>query len=159
MCLFVYIEQIFRIDVGVPLSRRETRMAQQLLNRSQIAAALQQMRGEGVPQGMGTRFGSDPCPDQTTRYDSTNRAVGEGPSARALEYRISTGCSGPRANISTYSKTCRDTERNPSFFSPFSQNSDRPVSDIQIIHDDPNDFGTSHAGRVQQLKDGSISLF
>ena len=40
-------------DVGVELGRRQVGMAQEFLHRAEVGAALQQVRGEGVPEQVG----------------------------------------------------------------------------------------------------------
>ncbi len=51
----VAFEQPRRIDGGIDLRRRERCMAEKLLDRAEIAAAAEQMRREGVPQGVRCR--------------------------------------------------------------------------------------------------------
>src|SRR5262249_21996269 len=48
----VDLEQPLGVDGGVDLRGRERRVAKQLLDRAQIAAAGEEMRGEGVAQGV-----------------------------------------------------------------------------------------------------------
>ena len=46
----VDVEQLRGVDVGVPLRRGQLNVPEQLLDRAQIGAALQQVRGEGMPE-------------------------------------------------------------------------------------------------------------
>ena len=48
-------EQALGVDAGVTLRRRQRGVTEQLLNRPQIAAARQKVRGKGVAQGVGRR--------------------------------------------------------------------------------------------------------
>ena len=48
--------EVFLADVGVVLSRDQAPVAQHLLNATQIAPAVQEMRGKGMPEGMGAEF-------------------------------------------------------------------------------------------------------
>ena len=41
------------VDVAVHLRRRQRAVSKEVLNRSQVGAALQQVRGEGVSESMG----------------------------------------------------------------------------------------------------------
>ena len=50
MSLPVDVEQLRDVDVSVSLCRRETHVPKQLLNRAQIGARLQEMRGKGMAQ-------------------------------------------------------------------------------------------------------------
>ena len=48
----VDLAQAARVHVAVHLRRRERAVAEQLLDRAQVGAALEQVRGEGVPQAV-----------------------------------------------------------------------------------------------------------
>ncbi len=50
MRLPIRLDQLRGVDVGVALRRAQARVAEQLLNRAQIGAALEQVRRERVPQ-------------------------------------------------------------------------------------------------------------
>src|SRR5206468_4260307 len=50
MRISIDLAQPCGVEVRVLLSRRERRMAEQLLNRPQVGPRLQKVRGEGVPQ-------------------------------------------------------------------------------------------------------------
>src|SRR5262249_3096878 len=52
MCLPVRLQQLRRVEMRVALRGAETRVAEELLNRTQVGPAFQQMRGERVPQGV-----------------------------------------------------------------------------------------------------------
>src|SRR6185312_5541611 len=49
--------QMARVDVAVDLRRRERAVAEQFLDRAQVRAAVQEMRGESVPEPV--RVGDD----------------------------------------------------------------------------------------------------
>ena len=49
---FVNVEQALRIDAGIDLSRRQAGMPKQFLDGAEIAAAAEQVRGEGMAQRM-----------------------------------------------------------------------------------------------------------
>ena len=78
MSLFVYIEQILRVDVSVALGGRQAGVPQELLNRAKITATLQQVGGEGMPQGVRAGLGSNRRADETSSDDAANSAVGQG---------------------------------------------------------------------------------
>ena len=48
----VHAAEAAAVHVAVQLRRRQGAVAQQILNRAQVGAAFEQMRGEGVPQPM-----------------------------------------------------------------------------------------------------------
>ena len=77
MSLFVYIEQILRIHVGVALGSRQTRVAQQLLDRPKVSAALQQVSGKGVTESMGAGLCAYRGSYESPRDDPSDRSVGK----------------------------------------------------------------------------------
>ena len=50
MALIVDLCQMLEIQMSIDLGRRDVRMAQQLLHRSQVATGLQHVAGERMPQ-------------------------------------------------------------------------------------------------------------
>ena len=76
--------EALRVDVAVHLCRRERGVAEQLLDRSHVSAALQQVRREGVTQAM--RVGDEPS--QSRRVEAT--------AARRKEERVFGSCSERR---------------------------------------------------------------
>ena len=62
-------------DMGVDLGGRERSVPQQLLDGAQVGAALEQVRGRGVPQSMRAEIGCglDRC--QVLVYQGTNRPL------------------------------------------------------------------------------------
>src|SRR5690349_15608968 len=48
----MHLSQILPVDVGVDLGRRDVYVAEHLLDRTKVGAALEEMRGEGVSQGV-----------------------------------------------------------------------------------------------------------
>ena len=51
--------QVARVDVAVELRRRERAVAEQLLDRAQVGAAVEQVGRERVPEAV--RVGDDPA--------------------------------------------------------------------------------------------------
>ena len=56
MRLVVYRGQLIQVQMGITLGRRQADMAEQLLNRSQVGAAVEQMGGKTMAQAMGAHF-------------------------------------------------------------------------------------------------------
>ena len=65
-----------RVHVAVDLRRRERAVAEQLLDHAQVGAALEQVRGEGVPEAV------------RVREQAAERARVEPPAARREEQRV-----------------------------------------------------------------------
>ena len=145
MRLFVYIEQIFGVHMRVPLCCRQTGVTQQLLNRSQVSAALKEVGGKRVPQRVGARFRANVRSAQAASDDPTHRSVRQCLAVRAWEQRTI------RLNFSS----CRQIgikrlarglpEWNPPLFSSFTKNTNRPVAGIDVSNGKPYDFGATHS--------------
>ena len=88
MGLFVYFEQILWIHVRIPLRRRQARVAQELLDGTQIASPLEQMSREGMAQsvraGLRTNVGTGEAPGD----DPSDRSVGKRFPSRPFEQRF-----------------------------------------------------------------------
>ena len=52
MGLIVNLREMLKVEVGVDLGGADIRMAQQLLDRAQVARGFEDMAGKGVPQHM-----------------------------------------------------------------------------------------------------------
>ena len=62
MGLIVDLGEVIDVDVGIFLCGRQADMPQQLLDRAQIRAHLQQVGGKRMAQGMRGDRHPDPCP-------------------------------------------------------------------------------------------------
>ena len=90
--------QALAVDVAVDLRRRERRVAEQLLDRAQVGAALEQVRREGVAQAV------------RVRRDPAQRARVEAPSADGEEER---GLGAARELRARVLEVARDPPRRP----------------------------------------------
>ena len=77
MGLPIHLEQLRRIHVRIALRGRQLHVTQQLLDRAQIGAALEQMAGERVTQ----RVRADPearaAPRDVARHETLHAAAGQ----------------------------------------------------------------------------------
>lgn len=97
MRLFVDRAEVCGADVRVDLRRRQTLVPQQFLDAADVGPAVQEVRGEGVPQGVGTGAGVEgggldvffeQPPDAPSRQ-SLSKSIGEhGGLAGPLERRM-----------------------------------------------------------------------
>lgn len=88
MRLLIYIEQILRVDVGVPLRGGETGVAQQLLDGPEVSATLEKVGCKRVPERMGAGLGANSGALQAPIDDPPHGAIGEWGSLCALEKGI-----------------------------------------------------------------------
>ena len=65
----VYFHQPIDADVGVLLRRRQAGVSQELLNRAEVGAGVEQMRGAGVAHGVGMKIAA-PCPKRSVTPDN-----------------------------------------------------------------------------------------
>src|ERR1051325_2186462 len=95
MALFIHLQQLSRVDVGVPLRGAQTRVAEQFLNGTQIGAALEQMRRERMPE----RVRADSHPLARRRdvlaADAIDAARSQPSAAKVHEQRISVRSTDP----------------------------------------------------------------
>ena len=107
MRLPVHLEQLRRVDVRVALRRAQARVAEQLLDRAQVGAALQQMRRERVAERVRADAGAraarrdvaphepvdaprgQPCPRGSSR--TADRVAGASVGARGSARRAPAG--------------------------------------------------------------------
>src|SRR6516165_2370012 len=79
MSAAIGLDQALGVHGGVDLRGRERGMAEQFLDRAQIAAASQQMRGKGVPQGMRVAFAPSPSAPRSRAIANCTRRGESGP--------------------------------------------------------------------------------
>jgi len=96
MSLFVYIEQILWIDVGVSLGRGKAGMAEKFLNRTEIPPTLEEVGGKGVSQSMRAGLCAHRSPDEATGHDSADRSIRNRLGFDSDKQRILTGYSASR---------------------------------------------------------------
>ena len=125
MAFRVHLEQLRGVDVRVALRRAQARVAEQFLDHTQVGAALQQVRGEGVAQ----RVRADPPARAAGSHVAPHEAIDasrrQPPTAEVQEQRITppltvrlkadiTGTSAAavsvaaRSGVSGCSRSCRD---------------------------------------------------
>src|SRR5207244_286517 len=73
----VDLEQVLGRDVGVALRRRQARVSEQLLDRAQVGAAVEQMGGEGVAERVRAHPAENPALDDPLREELADGARGE----------------------------------------------------------------------------------
>src|SRR5580700_6032174 len=73
--------QMLEIKVGVDLGGGDVRVAEQLLDGAQVAAGLEQVGGEGVPEQVGIYVQRDSLAPRPVRHPRLYRAWSETPSA------------------------------------------------------------------------------
>ena len=85
------LDQAFGVDFGVDLCGRQRGVAEQFLDRAQIAAAREKVRGEGMPQGMRRRRLGKPERAAQPRHGELNDAGRKRPALGADEQRALVG--------------------------------------------------------------------
>src|SRR5262245_30399127 len=83
----VDFQQAFAVDAGVYLRGRERGVAEQLLDRAEIAATGQEMRGKGMAQRMWRRAVGQPQRATQPLHRKLDDAGAQRPTARADEHR------------------------------------------------------------------------
>src|SRR5438094_966794 len=71
------LHQPAEVDVGVALRRREARVAEQLLDGTQVGAGAEKVRGEGVTKGVRCRLGRRAAGQHVALHQPSDAAGGE----------------------------------------------------------------------------------
>ena len=91
MRLRVHPEKLRGVDVSISLRRAETRVAEELLDRAEIRASLQQMRRKRMTQSMRTHAGPDTARGGIATDETVDAANGKTCAAIVDEQRIGHG--------------------------------------------------------------------
>ena len=85
----IHVQQLRRVDVRVALRGAQARMAEQLLDRPKVGAALQQVRRKGVAQRMRADARARAERGHVASHQPIDAAYGEPSAAVVHEERIS----------------------------------------------------------------------
>src|SRR5262245_8643974 len=88
VCLPVDLAQLRRVDVRIALRRRQLDVPEQFLNRPEVGAALEQMRGKRMAQRVRADTEAGAAPRHVPREQALHAAPGEAPSAIIHEERL-----------------------------------------------------------------------
>ena len=119
-------------DVRVDLRRREAGVAEQRLHAAQVRAAIEQMRGETVPQFVRTERDRNRGVPQITLQDQPDRAR-RNPAARFVDEKR-TGLHIGRRAITRDGFQGRRADRADALLPPFAENAHRLGVNIQVGH-------------------------
>ena len=136
-------------------------MAQQLLDGTEVGPCVQQVRGEGVAQGVGRNFSGD--------GGSLQRLVEKAPHAahvqpgapevekdRLLAHARARLQSAPAAQVLPHGLYCLGAHRHHALLPSFPPDPHHPLAQIQVIEIQRREFGDAHPGGVEQLQDGPV---
>ena len=144
----VHAAQAAAVDVAVQLRRGQGAVAQQLLDSAQVGAALQQVRGEGVPQAM------------RMREHAANRGGVEPPPARGQEQRILRPAHelGP-CLVEVAGQRVRGlfSERNDPLLAALPPNMKLFAVEVDVADVESNRLGAAQPSRVDQLDERMVS--
>ena len=88
MRLVVYLQHMFHRQLRVALRSRETFVAEQLLNGTQVGALFQHVRAKSVAQGVGMHLGRESASHRNFFYDPSYAAGGQPAAALIDEQRV-----------------------------------------------------------------------
>ena len=89
MRLAIDVEQLRGVHVRVALRRRQLHVPEQLLDRAQVGASLEQVRGEGVSQRVRADAESRAARRDVARDETLHASPGEAGAAEVEEERLS----------------------------------------------------------------------
>jgi len=165
----------FRRHVRVQLGRSEARVAQYLLNCSQISTAIEEVGGGGVADRMGSGRPAAGKVGEERRDEPVYRAAGERPAGCSEEqvrrvghrHGVSSGisrrtrhgeCGATVSHVNRKGSRRRNTERNDALLRSLPQNPHGQPLEIDVGLTQAHEFANPQSRRVQQLHDGLVAL-
>src|SRR5215207_7311704 len=164
----VDLYQFFHRDVCVDLRGGEARVAEQLLYVAQVCAAVEEVRGEGVAQGVRAyvvvyaRADFDVlvhhAPDRARRdsralvvqEDGQRVALGEG---RVVEER------GAHFGQVSHQRVQRGlAEGHYALLAPLALDANHPPAEVNVLHVQLHQLRDAHARAVEHLQNGAVAL-
>ena len=149
MGVVVDLAQPFGIDVAVHLGSRERRMAEQFLDRAQVGAALQQVRGEGMSQTV--RMGDE----------AAQRRGVEPVPARREEERVLRATRELRARVAQVARNEARrflSERHNSILAALAApDVHELLFEVDVAEIEPDRLRTAQPGRVDELDERLIA--
>ena len=130
-------------------------MAEQRLDAAQIRAAIEQMRGETVPQLVGTERDRDRGVAQIALQDEPDRAR-RNPATRFVDEKR-TGLDVGRRSIVGDGLQGGRADWADALLSSLAQNTDRLGVDIQIGDIQRGEFIQAQTAAVKEFEDGSVA--
>src|SRR5262245_54081370 len=150
MSLPVDVEQLRDVDVSVSLCRRETHMPEQLLNRAQIGARLQEMRGKGMTQRVWADPESRAAARNASRHQPLNASAGQSSTPGVDKERLALRLpppvrvvSGEQGSIGVplaQSFLSGFVERYDPLFASFAHHAHHPTREIDILQVERNEL-------------------
>src|SRR5438477_499194 len=161
MIRLVHGPEIVPVDVSVKLRGREVRVTEHLLHRAQVGAALEQVGGERVAQGVRCDALGQPCEpggalDDPPGPDARQgRAAGiekyDPPSLAPVEAR------SDLAYVQRHRTQGATTQRDDPLFRALAEDPGHAVLVQHILEREPYQLGDARPGRVRELEDGPIA--
>jgi len=129
-------------------------MSEQLLDRAEVGASLEQVGCEGMSQGMRAHSLLEGDLTHSALKISPDTSIGQSPTATIGEER-GTGilADAPNGEVRLDRHLRRPAERHQSFFSPFAQYSGEAASQVQFGKVQARQLGTANPRTVEKLDD------
>src|SRR6266850_2766571 len=164
MRLVVDLQHLLGADVSVPLRRRKGSVAEQLLDRAEVGAAVQEVRGEGMPEAVRRNPVLHGALGETRGEDPPHASIGEARAFLADEDRVDPfpggDCLRPAARGEVVLERCFRllSEEDVPLLAPLAEDEDRPLREIEILEIERDQLADAHPRRVEKLEEGAIAL-
>src|SRR5437762_14264245 len=123
----VDLQQMARLEVSVPLRRRQTCVAEKLLDRTEIRATLQEVGGEAVAHRVWTDLPRQRDGSYPLGHQAPHGSIGQSTTTDVHEYGIRRGPRGcPEGKIGLQGLGGTLAVGNDPLFSAFTQHPDHP---------------------------------
>src|SRR5512138_146342 len=163
--LAVHRAQPCGIEVRVFLGRRERRVAQQLLDRAQVRARLEQVGRERVTQSVRRDLDGQPCSAQPTLQEPRHRARRESSAAGIDEHGLaSIGVRRLPAPFPAERQVRRERlpgalpERRDALLVPLADDAQEPRREVDVLEVESGRLRHAQPRRVEQLEERAVAL-
>src|SRR3954452_8931174 len=155
----VGFREVLKIEVGIDLSGRDAGVPEHLLNSAQVAARLQQMRGERVTQHVRMDVLRDALTNRPARHATLHCAGAQRATPLVYEQRVLVRGGDLRAfaqpHLQRFAGESAD-RYNPRLVS-LSQHTYRVVGKIDVAYLQRCELGQAQARRIEQFQYGTIA--
>src|SRR5882724_5938261 len=151
----VHPHQVLRAHVGVALGRRQSTVAQQLLDEAEIGAGPQHVGGEAVAEGVGCHSLDDAGPARPGTHDAKRASRGEPAAPRVEEERAAPAPAESQIGRECFQRGLAD--RHHTLLAALAEHPDGAATFVQIVDVETTALGHPQPARVEQLEEGAIA--
>src|SRR5215470_6022044 len=151
----VHLHQMLGADVRVTLRRAEPAVAQELLDEAQVRPLAQHVRGEGVPERVGSHAPVDAGGAGPPPHDAVDAPRGQAASARVGEERPPRFAAHGEPGIHGVEGLV--SHGDDALLAALAHDADGALPPVDVVAVEAAAFGHAQPRGVEQLEDGSVA--